>query len=81
MQKHTSSVPSVPRVKSRIVALKFPPRYDLRYPAPDDEPFDSVNQFEFAAHYFKCVAALFIAMALFATFVLVPIAGMVFVVR
>jgi hypothetical protein len=78
MSKRATSVPSVPRVKSKIVALKFPPRYDLRYPAPDEEPFDSVNQFEFAATYFKWVALLFVGMALFAAFVLVPLTGLIF---
>ena len=78
MSKHATSVPSVPRLKSRVVALKFPPRYDLRYPAPDDEPFDSVNQVEFAATYFKWVAILFLSMAIFAAFVLVPLVGLIF---
>jgi hypothetical protein len=78
MLKRTTSVPSVPRLNSRVVALKFPPRYDLRFPAPDDEPFDSVNQFEFAATYFKWVALLFAGMALFAAFVLVPLTGLIF---
>ena len=81
--------PSVPKVQRRKAAsdrppavvpvkLKFPSRYHYRFPAPDDEPFDSVNQVEFAAQYFACFLALVIVLAALAAFVLVPIVGQVF---
>lgn len=83
MSDNSPSVPKVPRPKAiqRVpapVKLKFPSRYHYRFPAPDDEPFDSVNQVEFAAQYFACFLALVIVLAALAAFVLVPIVGQVF---
>ena len=86
MSDSPSSVPQVPRPKAGSerppaivpVKLKFPSRYRYRFPAPDDEPFDSVNQVEFAAQYFACFVAMVIVLAALAAFVLVPIVGQVF---
>ncbi len=75
-----ATVPAVARRTSRTeapipVKLKFPSRYSYRFPAPDDEPYDSVNQLEFGAQFFAFVIAVFILTACFAAFVLVPAVG------
>ena len=78
----TSGVPSVPRFPRPVarppVKLKFPSRYAHRFPAPDDEPFDSVNQVEFGLQYLAFVIAMFIVTASIAAFVLVPLVGTLF---
>ena len=60
------------------VRLRFPSRYHQRFPAPDDEPFDSVNQVEFGLQFFAFVFAMFVATASLAAFVLVPLIGTLF---
>jgi hypothetical protein len=83
MSDSQPSVPQIPRTKpertnvsaqTKPTRLKFPKRYNARFPAPDDEPFH-VDQVEFAAHYFAAVAVLFVSMGGFAAFVLVPLVG------
>lgn len=77
MSDSPSSVPQVPRPVAHAghTPLKFPSRYRYRFPPPDEEPYDGVNQVEFAAKYFAAVFVLFIGMAGFAAFVLVPLVG------
>ena len=70
----STSVPIVPRPR------RVPSRPILLPPAPDDEPYDHVDQIEFAFEYFRFVIALMIAMGLFAAYVLVPVAGLMFAV-
>jgi hypothetical protein len=82
MSDSHSSVPRIARAKpdnpraepAKPVRLKFPSRYNARFPAPDDEPFH-VDQVEFAVQYFGAVLVLFVSMAGFAAFVLVPLVG------
>ena len=69
MSDRSTSVPIVPR-----------PRRVPLSPAPDDEPYDHVDQIEFAFQYFRFVIALMIAMGLFAAYVLVPVAGLIFAI-
>ena len=74
MSDRSTSVPIVPRprrVSSHPIQLS---------PAPDDEPYDHVDQIEFAFQYFRFVIALMIAMGLFAAYVLVPVAGLIFAI-
>jgi hypothetical protein len=76
MSKSQSTVPAVPRSKAPApVKLTFPSRYNHRFPDPDDEPFDSVNQLEFGLQFFAFVIGVFILTAGFAAFVLVPAVG------
>jgi hypothetical protein len=77
MSNRPSSVPRIPRpveAARQPVRLKFPSRYNARFPSPDDEPFN-VDQVEFAAQYFVAVIGLFIAIGGVAAFVLVPLVG------
>jgi cobalamin biosynthesis protein CobD/CbiB len=77
MSDHPSSVPRIPKsamAHEPPVRLTFPSRYNARFPAPDDEPFQ-VDQVEFAAQYFACVIGLTIAIGAFSAFVLVPLVG------
>jgi hypothetical protein len=81
----SDSQPSVPRIarakpdkpKSeppKPARLKFPRRYNARFPAPDDEPFH-VDQVEFAAQYLGAVVVMFVVMGGLAAFVFVPLVG------
>jgi hypothetical protein len=77
MSNGPSSVPRIPRpalARVQPTRLRFSSRYNARFPPPADEPFH-VNQVEFAVQYFVAVFALFIAMACFAAFALVPFIG------
>ena len=78
---NTSGVPRVRRsrpARPQPVKLTFPSRFESRFPPPDDEPFDSVNQVEFGLQFFAFVLAMFIATATTAAFVLVPLIGTLF---
>ena len=90
MSETSSGVPRVPRHPTLQkpgsaanqphppVRLTFPSRYHHRFPAPDDEPFDSVNQVEFGLQFFAIIFAMFVATASLAAFVLVPVIGTLF---
>jgi hypothetical protein len=81
----TSGVPKIKRAKSAArlpiskacnsQKLKFPSRFRHNFPAPDDEPFDGVDQMEFAVQYLVFVVAVFIVTALVAAFIFVPFVG------
>lgn len=83
MSDSQPSVPRIPRAKPNganhnaqhtPTRLKFPKRYNARFPAPDDEPFH-VDQVEFAAQYFGAVIVMFLVMGGLAAFVFVPLVG------
>lgn len=77
MAETPTSVPQVPRPDRPSRPLVIPLRFSYRFPAPDDEPYDGVNQVEFAAQYLASVVALMVAVAFLAAFVLVPLVGQI----
>lgn len=74
MPKRSTSVPQVAR-QPRPYTIQT---YRFQFPAPDDERFNGVDQVEFAVQYFVCVLAMVLGLGVFAAFVLVPLAGLVF---
>jgi hypothetical protein len=85
MSQGSSGIPKIKRGRpfanlrqppgSAPTKLSFSSRYDHRFPAPDDESFDSVDQVGFAFQFLAFVVAIFIVTAFVASFIFVPMLG------